>query len=103
MERVRQIFDGTRRLALGYGRNCELIMPQLFDYEAQEDAETVIRAKEIEKDQGRMNRARQYVQGQKERFSNMETALPGKAPHLVNNAVRNSVFAKQNIKVKSRG
>lgn len=63
-------------------------MPENF--EAEFDLDTLVRAKEIEKDPGRMERAKQHALRQKERFAELAKSLPGTKRGGMNGAVRGS-------------
>ena len=67
-------------------------MPDEFD--AQYDLDTLVRAKEIEKDAGRIARAREHAVEQKERFAGMVRDLPGMKPSGFNGATRDSKMVK---------
>ncbi len=67
-------------------------MPHEFD--AGFDLDTLVRAKEIEKDVGRMARAKDHAVQQKERFAGIARDLPGKKPGGFNGAVRDSKMVK---------
>lgn len=60
------------------------------DFDASFDLDTLVRAKEIEKDPGRMMRAREHALQQQERFSEMAKNLPGTKKGGFNGSVRGS-------------
>lgn len=60
------------------------------DFEAQDDAFTLIRAKEIEKDQGRVGRARVFAEKKRDQFGQMLDELPKIPIKAKNNSVKNS-------------
>lgn len=60
------------------------------DFEAQFDLDTLVRAKEIEKDPGRMARAREHALAQQERFRELSKNLPGTKKGGFNGAARGS-------------
>lgn len=60
------------------------------DFDAQFDLETLTRAKEIEKDPGRMTRAREHALRQQERFGELAKNLPGTKKGGFNGSVRGS-------------
>ena len=47
------------------------------DYEAQFDAETLIRAKDIQKDQGRVRRAQAYAEDQRDAMARIASDIAG--------------------------
>lgn len=63
-------------------------MPDEFD--AGYDLDTLVRAKEIEKDAGRMARVKEHAAQQQERFAALTRSLPGKKPGGFNGAIRDS-------------
>ena len=62
----------------------------LLDFEAQEDAFTLVKAKEIQKSAGRVNAARSFAESQAEKFEQMAKDLPKVERKPMNNSVRNS-------------
>lgn len=64
-------------------------MPDLDDFEAESDLHTLVRAKEIQKDQGRMSRAKSFASAKQDQFRKLAEDIPGKASFR-NNTVRGS-------------
>ncbi len=60
------------------------------EFEAQFDLETLVRAKEIGKDQARMDRAKRFAEKKREEFASLARDLPGKPPRRFNGAVKKS-------------
>jgi len=61
------------------------------DFEAQFDAETLMRAQEIEKDQGRVRRAQAYAEGQRDAMAKIASDIAGSVQKgRFNGAVRGS-------------
>lgn len=60
------------------------------DFDAEFDLDTLVRAKEIEKDSGRMARAREHALRQQERFGELAKNLPGTKQGGINGAARGS-------------
>ena len=54
------------------------------------DLDTLMRAKEIEKDPARMSRAREHALREKERFTLLADEIPGRPPKTFNGAARGS-------------
>lgn len=69
-------------------------MPIVDEFEAESDAFTLIRAKEIEADAGRIMAARNFAEQQKEKFEQMGRDLPEIKKRPMNNSVRNSKMEK---------
>ena len=65
-------------------------MPEFDDFEAQEDAFTLLRSKQIEKDSGRLSRAKQFAERKRDEFDQMAKDLPNVKRKPVNNGVHNS-------------
>ncbi len=59
------------------------------DFEAEDDLRTLMRAKEIEASDGRMNRAKAHALEKQEHFRRIASDLPGRSS-FTNNAVRGS-------------
>ena len=62
----------------------------LHDYQAQEDAFTLLKAQEIEKDNGRIAAAKSFAIDVAEKFKQMARDLPSIRGKVVNNSVANS-------------
>ena len=60
------------------------------NFQSSEDAFTLVRAKEIEEDSGRVNRARSFLQSEGDKFKEMASMLPTANLKTVNNGVRDS-------------
>ena len=60
------------------------------EFEAQFDLETLVRAKEIEKDLPRMQRAKLFAEKKREEFDRLARDLPGRPPRRFNGSVKNS-------------
>ncbi len=60
------------------------------DYQAQEDAFTLLRAKEIEEDAGRVSAAKSFAVDKSEQFAQMARDMPSAKVKAVNNSVANS-------------
>ena len=60
------------------------------EFEAQFDLETLVRAKEIEKDIGRMDRARRFAEKKRDEFRDVANDFPSKPKRRFNGEVRNS-------------
>ena len=58
------------------------------DFEAQHDLDTLVRAKEIEADEGRLRRAKNHALEQQDHFRRLAADLPGKG--FTNGAVKGS-------------
>lgn len=65
-------------------------MPITEDFDAQFDLDTLVRAKEIEKDPSRMARAKEHALHQQERFAELARNLPGTKRGGFNGAARDS-------------
>jgi len=65
-------------------------MPIDDDFQAQEDAFTLLRAKEIEKDNSRIMAAKNFAEQQKDKFDQMTKDLPSPKTKPMNNSVRGS-------------
>ena len=66
-------------------------MPDTEDYEARYDAETLVRAKEILKDQGRVRRAQAYAEEQRDTMARVASDIAGSVQKgRFSGAVRNS-------------
>lgn len=61
-----------------------------FPSDAEFDLDTLVRAKEIEKDPGRMTRAREHALAQQERFGELAKNLPGTRKGGFNGAAKGS-------------
>lgn len=55
-------------------------MVQPMDMDAQFDAETLVRAKEIAEDQGRMKRAQAYAEDQRDVMAKVASDITGSIP-----------------------
>ena len=60
------------------------------DFEAQHDLETLVRAKEINKDQARMDRAKRFAENKREEIDDIVKDFPSKPAPRFNGAVKNS-------------
>lgn len=60
------------------------------DLDAGFDAETLVRAREIEKDAGRMQRAKDFAGRQQDHFKQLAESIPGKPKRAFNGTVKNS-------------
>ncbi|MCH8914187.1 MAG: hypothetical protein IIA33_11545 [Planctomycetes bacterium] len=59
-------------------------------YEAEDDLRTIIQARKIEADSGRMARAKNVATRKKDEFSLIEKEFPATTPRGFNGAVRDS-------------
>jgi hypothetical protein len=66
------------------------------DYEAESDLSVLIRAKEIEKDPARVQRAKRFADMRKHQFEQMSEELPGKPPKRFNGAAHHSKMGGHN-------
>lgn len=64
-------------------------MPDLVN-DAGYDLDTLVRAKEIEKDPARMHRAREHALREMERFTQLADEIPGRPPKTFNGAAQGS-------------
>ena len=71
-------------------------MPSMTNdnFEAQFDLDTLVRAKEIEKDPGRMARAREHALRQQERFADLASKIPGTKKGGFNGATKSKMEPK---------
>jgi len=60
------------------------------DFEAEQDAFTILRGKEIERDTGRMSRARAFAERKRDQFDAMAQSMPQAAKKSMNGSVSNS-------------
>lgn len=60
------------------------------DFQAESDAHALIQGKEVEKDPGRIARARGFIERQRDKFADMAKALPDTPVKVPNGTVRNS-------------
>lgn len=60
------------------------------DFEAESDAHALIQSREVEKDPGRIARARAFVERKRDQFADMAKALPDTPVKVPNGTVRNS-------------
>ncbi len=64
------------------------------EFEAQMDLETINRAREIEKNPGRMDRAKRFAEKKSDEYSAFAGKIPGKPKQSFAGAVRNSRMNK---------
>lgn len=67
--------------------------PLSSDFEAEYDAETLMRAEEIKKDSARLGRARGWAEHKRDEMDRMAKTMPGRPNKVPNGAVRGSRMA----------
>ena len=65
------------------------------EFEAEMDLETLLRAEKINRDSGRLGRAKHFAERKAESFHDFAERIPGKEVPVINGSPRKTSFTKR--------